>query len=177
MKDISTKLRRLAEVELMRAEIEARRVSHRLLWTAVAVLVGLLALAMLSFAVFLALANAYGSLNAALIVGGTLAVLAAAAFVYAIQAPGRTARLEQEILVRSIEDARENLRGDLEELEDRFEQVSAGLARFLKRDPAEAGGLGAPGGNMAAIAAILTAIAALSPTLRRYIEPLLKIIG
>ncbi|HEY4344530.1 MAG TPA: phage holin family protein [Parvibaculum sp.] len=176
MKDTAAKLRRLAEVELMRAEIEARKVARRVLWTSVAVLIGLLALGMLSFAVFLALANAYGNLNAALIVGGVLTVLAAAALVYAIQAPGRTAQLESEILARSVEDARENLREDFEELEDRFDQVTDGLARFLKGDR-EPQGLGTASGNMAAITMILSAISALSPTLRRYIQPLLKIIS
>jgi uncharacterized membrane protein YqjE len=176
MKDTSAKLRRLAEVELMRAEIEARRVARRALWTGVAVLVGLLALAMLSLALFIALANAYGNLNAALIVGGALAVLAVAALVYAMQAPGRTAELEREILARSIEDAREDLREDFEELEDRFDKVTEGLARFLKGDAAPQG-LGAASGNLAAITMILSAISALSPTLRKYIQPLLKIIS
>lgn len=176
MKDTSAKLRRLAEVELMRAEIEARKVARRVLWTSVAVLIGLLALAMLSFAVFLALANAYGNLNAALIVGGVLTVLAAAALVYAIQAPGRTAQLENEILARSIQDARENLREDFEGLEERFDQVTSGLAHFLKGDT-ETRPLGAGNANLAAITMILSAISALSPTLRRYIEPVLKIIS
>lgn len=176
MKDTTVKLRRLAEVELMRAEVEARKVARRVLWTSVAVLVGLLALAMLSFAVFLALANAYGNLNAALIVGGALAVLAAAALVYAVQAPGRTAQLEGEILARSIEDARADLRDDIEELEERFDQVTGGLARFLKGDR-EPQGLGATNANLAAITMILSAISALSPTLRKYIQPVLKIIS
>jgi hypothetical protein len=139
-------------------------------------LIGLLALAMLSVALFIALANAYGNLNAALIVGGALAVLAVAALIYAIQAPSRTAKLESEILARSVEDARENLREDFEELEDRFDQVTEGLARFLKGDD-QPKGLGTASGNMAAITMILSAIAALSPTLRKYIQPLLKIIS
>ena len=176
MKDTAAKLRRLAEVELMRAEIEARKAARRVLWSAVAVLIGLLALVMLSLALFLALADAYGNLNAALIVGGALTVLAVAALVYAMQAPSRTAKLESEILARSIEDARENLREDFEELEDRFDQVTDGLARFLKGND-EQKGLGAANGNMAAITMILSAIAALSPTMRRYIQPLLKIIS
>lgn len=176
MKDTAAKLRRLAEVELMRAEIEARKAARRVLWTVVAVGIGLFSLAALSLALFLALANAYGDLNAALIVGGALAVLAAAILVYAMQAPSRTARLESDILARSVEDARENLRADFEELEDRFDQVAEGLARLLKGDRAPQG-LGAASGNMAAITMILSAIAALSPTLRRYIQPLLKIIS
>ncbi|MGB3808476.1 MAG: phage holin family protein [Parvibaculum sp.] len=171
MIDTTVKLRRLAEVELMRAEIEARKVARRILWTGIAVLVGLLALAMLAFALFIALSNAYGQLNAALIVGGGLAVMAAAALAFALQAPGRTAKLESEILARSIDDAREDLREDLEALEKRF----AGLSHLLQGPQAGAPGTANP--NIAIITLVLNTLSALSPTLRRYIEPILKIIG
>jgi type VI protein secretion system component VasK len=174
----SEKLRRLAEVELLRAEMEARRMAKRTLWIAIAVLVGILALINLSYGGFLILEARYGAIDAAFIVGGTLTVIAVITLFIAMRAPGRTAQLEAEILARSIQDARDDLREDMEALEHRFDQISSGLTQFLKgAKPGDSSGPGAINANLAAVRMVLTALASASPALARYIQPILKILS
>lgn len=149
MSSSTDKLRRLAELEWMRAEIEARRLAQRALMTGVAVLIGFLALTALSFGFYMLLAEAVGQTQAALIIGVTLAAIAAAILALAVRAPGRMAELESEMLARSINDARDEL---LERNDD-----------------------GGPS-NLSTIITVLSAVSALSPTLASYIQPILKII-
>ncbi len=164
------KLRRLAELELLRAELHARQTARRALWITIGALVGLMALAILAYAAFLMLSAQLGTINAALTVGGALVVFAICAIVMANRAPGRTQQLEAEILKRSLQDARDNLREEFAALEKGVDQISNGLGLFAK------GQSSGTNKNLATIIVILNALAALSPTLNRYIQPILKIV-
>ena len=149
MGNSADKLSRLAELEWMRAEIEARRLAQRALLTGVAALIGLLALTAFAFAAYLFLAIPVGEAIAALIVGGVLAAIAIAILALTLRAPGRMAELESQLLARSIKDARAELREGFD---------------------------GGGSSNLATIITVLTALSALSPTLAAYIQPVLKII-
>lgn len=171
MASSTEKLRRLAELELLRAELHARQLAQRTLWIVIGGLIGLMALAILSYAVFLMLSVQLGTINAALTVGGVLVVLAIGALVMAQRAPGRAQQLEAEILRRSLQDARDNLREEFAALEKGVDQISGALDLLTK------GQSTGPNKNLATIIMILNALAAASPTLNRYIQPILKIIG
>ncbi len=174
MTNPTAKMRRLAEVELLRAEIEARRVAKRIIWIAIAILIGFLALSISSYALYLFLAIQFGALNAALILGVALTFLTLCAVGIAFRKPGRTEQLEAEILARSIKDARDDLNEDLEAIENTINQFTGGVSQFMKGGSLNLGGKNA---NLAVITLILSALATLSPTLKRYIDPVLKIIG
>ena len=174
MTNPTAKMRRLAEVEMLRAEIEARRIAKRIIWISIAILIGFLALGISSYALFLLLATHFGATNAAAILGGSLAFLALCALGIAFRKPGRTEQLEGEILARSIQDARDDLHEEFEAIENTINRFTGGVSNFL------AGGslnLGGKNPNLAVITMILSALAALSPTLKRYIQPILKIIA
>ena len=177
MSQTSEKLRRLAEVEWLRAEVETRRLARRLLWTTIATCVGLLALAVLAYAGFLILAAQIGTIYAALVTGSVLALIAAIATVLAMRNPNRAQQLENEILTRAIEDAREDLRVEIQELEEQIKAVTSGITPlFVKKLTDAETAVGNNLGNLAAIVMILKALGAMSPTLDRYIKPVLKII-
>ena len=144
------KLRRLGELEWMRAEIEARRLARQGLATAVALLTGFMALTALTCGFYLLLVPAVGQAPAALIVGGVLMLISLCIFALAMRGRSREAELEAELLARSIQEARDALRG----------------------------GGDSDGGssNLAIIITVLNALSALSPTLAGYIQPILKII-
>lgn len=177
MPQTSEKLRRLAEVEWLRAEVETRRLARRLLWTIIATCIGILALAVLAYAGFLILASQIGTIEAALVTGSALALIAAISTLLALRGPSRTQELENEILARSIADAREDLRLEIEALEAQIKAVTSGISPLLGRKQAEAENAQSQlQGNLAAIVMILKALAAMSPALDRYIRPVLKII-
>jgi hypothetical protein len=157
-------MRRLAEAEYLRVEMEARRMTQRFVWTAISILVGFLALAMLSLAVFYALASLYGYTLAALIVGSVLAVLALASILYANRKPSRAALLEADLVARNIEDARRELQRDLATFEKRIDDLSFGLLGLLKGSA----------GTLPIVTLVLGLLAAVSPSLRRLIMPILK---
>lgn len=171
MSGSTEKLRHLAELELMRAELHARQVARRALWIAIGALIGLMALAILAYAAFLMLSAQLGTINAALTVGGILVILAIAAIVAALRAPGRTQQLEAEILKRSLQDARDDLRDEFAAFDKGVDQISGGLGLFLNSQSS------GTNKNLATIILVLNALAALSPTLNRYIQPVLKIIS
>lgn len=171
MASSTEKLRRLAELELLRAKLHARQLAQRTLWITIGALIGLMALAMLAYATFLILSAQLGTINAALTVGGTLILFAIGAIVMAQRAPGRAQQLEAEILKRSLQDARDNLREEFTALEQGLDQISNGFGLFGK------GQSTGTSKNLATIIVILNALAALSPTLNRYIQPILKIIN
>lgn len=159
MLDPTLKVRRLAEVELMRARHEAQRIGRHILWTSVGVLVALLALAMFSLAVFFALANVYGEAGAALIVGAALTIIAAAVFVYRRYGEGRAGRLEAQYLKMSVENARREVQLELELIERRVDTLSSGF-RDLVRGSAS---------GLQAVTLALGAITAVSPMLWRLV--------
>jgi|GEM_PF-1322577 len=174
MAGTSTKIRRLAEVEMMRAELKARRAGKRVLVIAIGVIIGAFALIFLTYGTFLWGAAHFGAVETAMTMGGTLLVIAAIAIAYATLSPSRADEIESELLVHAIEEARNDVRADLDALEARFDKVSGGLAKMI--DGRKEEGANGPV-NLATITLLLSAIGAASPTLNRYIQPILKILS
>ncbi|HMM15900.1 MAG TPA: phage holin family protein [Parvibaculum sp.] len=165
MLDPTPNMRRLAEAELLRAEIEAKRFARRATWLGLGALFVTLAIIMLVLAAYSALSQIYGPAWAAAIMGGVLVVLAAIALLLgASKKEGRAARLEMELANRAVEDARREIRRDFEILEKRLDELSMGLLGLV-RGSAQ---------NLPILTLILGALAALSPALRRIIMPFLK---
>lgn len=165
MLDPTPNMRRLAEAELLRAELEARRLARRAVWIGAGALLVALAVVMLMLAAYLALADIWGATWSATIVGGSLAALACAALLIGgHKQQGRAARLEMELANRTVEDARREIRRDFDLLEKRLDEVSMGLLSLLKGSTA----------NLPLLTLVLGALAALSPALRRIVMPFLK---
>ena len=174
MSKTSTKLSRLAEVEMLRAEIKARRAARRIIIIAVGIIAGGIAIGFLTYGSFLWLAERYGAINAAVSIGAALFVVATSAFAVAMIGPNKRQLLEDDILNRAITEARGEVKEDFDELEKRFNQVSGHLAKLLgARKEGDTGNHS----NLATITMILLAVGAVSPTLNRYIQPILKIIS
>jgi hypothetical protein len=156
-------MRRLAEAEYLRIEMEARRLAQRYVWTGISILIAFLALTMLSLAVFYELSSLYGDTLAALIVGVVLTALALASILYA-RRPSRAALLEADLVNRNIEDARRELQRDLAAFEKRVDDLSFGLLSLFKGSA----------GTLPIVTLVLGLLAAISPSLRRIIMPILK---
>ncbi|MGV8998256.1 MAG: phage holin family protein [Parvibaculaceae bacterium] len=174
MANITAKIKRLAEVELLRAEIKARRAARRAAIFSVGVFAGAIAFFFLTYGTFLWGAERYGAINTAFVMGGVLFAIATAAIVFAMLAPRRTDEIEGEFLARAIAEARDDLRDDLDALEDRFDKVSNRLGKLLDGPKAADGS--SSGFSLATAILVLSAIGAASPTLNRYIQPILKIL-
>lgn len=165
MFDPTPGMRRLAEAELLRAELEARHLARRAAWIGVGALLAALAIIMLVVAAFLALSEIYGPTWGAAIVGGGLVILAfAAILIGGHRSQGRAARLEVELANRAVDDARRELRRDFDLLERRLDELSMGVLSLIKGSAS----------NLPFVTLILGALAALSPGLRRIIMPFLK---
>lgn len=156
-------IQRLAETELMRAGVEARRISRQLLWKAISVLVGILALVMLSLAAFYALSNAIGDVYAALVVGGALSALTLLTLFIANRPPSRAEQMERDMALRAVEEARDDLQRDFDDMEGRVDNLTGDFLGLFK------GSKSAPLINLG-----LTLLAILSPSLRRFILPFIN---
>lgn len=174
MANTSAKLKRLAEVEMLRLQIEGRRAARNVFIISVAVIVGAISLCFFTYGTYLFLATRIGEINSAFTIGGALLTIASLAFVLAVKRPGQLEVRESETLKRTIADARDDLRDDLDALEARFDKVSGGLAKILdsRKEDESRGHI-----NLATITLLLSAIGAASPTLNRYIQPILKILS
>jgi hypothetical protein len=106
--------RTLAEAELLRARAATRALARRGLYQGVAVLVGLVGLVMLVVAGFLALSDAYGAVNGALLTGG---ILLAAAVLLALAARPLSRSRSLDHAERAASQARADLRGDADALQ------------------------------------------------------------
>jgi hypothetical protein len=164
MYDPTPKLRTLAEAELFRAELEAKRLANRLSLIGIAVFIGLFAFIMLVIAGFLALSEQYGYPLGALITGGALLLAALLALGLASRKPSHAEDLEMQLANLNIEAARADIRRDVEALEKRFNDLSMGLLGMVRGTTS----------NMPMITIILGALAALSPVLRKIIMPILN---
>jgi len=165
MLDPTPNMRRLAEAELLRAELEARRLARRAAWVGVGILFAALAVIMLTVAAFLALSEIYGLTWAAAITGMGLVLLALISLLLAShRQQGRAARLEMELANRAVEDARREIRRDFDVLEKRLDDLSMGLLGLFKGSTS----------NLPILTLVLGAVAAVSPALRRFIMPFLK---
>lgn len=106
--------RNLAEAELLRVRASARSVVKQSLFQVVAVLLGLGGLLMLVVAGFLALSEAYGSLNAALLIGGAQFFLA---LVLVLVARPLSRSSDLEAAEQAARQARADLASDAEALQ------------------------------------------------------------
>lgn len=164
MIDPTPHVRKLAEAELYRAELEARRLARRLFLVGIAVFIALFALIMLVIAGFLALSEIYGYPLGALITGGALVALACIALLFAAKAPGRADKLELELANRTIAEARAEVKRDFDLVERTLNDMTLGLLGIVKGSS----------GSLPLITIVIGALAALSPALRRFLMPFLR---
>ncbi|HCX66842.1 phage holin family protein [Parvibaculum sp.] len=164
MIDPTPNVRKLAEAELYRAELEARRLARRLSLVGIAIFIAIFAVTMLIVAGFLYLAELYGYPLGALITGGILTLLAFIALLFAAKAPGRADRLELELANQSIIQARAGVKRDFDVIERTLNDLTLGVLGLVK------GG----SGSLPLLTIIVGAIAAMSPALRRFIMPFLR---
>jgi len=115
----------LAEAELLRARAGARSLVKQSLFQVVAVLLGLGGLLMLVVAGFLALSGAFGTLNAALLMGGVQFVLALV-LIFVARPLSRSSELDAA--ERASKQAREDLRSDTEALQAVLKVLSGDLS-------------------------------------------------
>jgi|TARA_R100000322_G_scaffold99519_5_gene62949 hypothetical protein len=162
--DPTPNVRKLAEAELYRAELEARRLARRLSLVGIAIFIAIFAVTMLIVAGFLYLAELYGYPLGALITGGILTLLAFIALLFAAKAPGRADRLELELANQSIIQARAGVKRDFDVIERTLNDLTLGVLGLVK------GG----SGSLPLLTIIVGAIAAMSPALRRFIMPFLR---
>lgn len=117
----------LAEAELLRARAGARSLVKQSLFQVVAVLLGLGGLLMLVVAAFLALADAFGTLNAALLVGGVQFFLA---LLLVLLARPLSRSADLEAAERASKQARADLRSDTEALQSVVRVLSGDLSEW-----------------------------------------------
>jgi len=117
----------LAEAELLRARVSARSLVKQSLFQVVAVLLGLGGLLMLAVAGFLALAESYGELRAALLLGGALFFLA---LVLVLIARPLSRSAELEAAERASRQARADLKSNGEALGSVLRILSGDLSEW-----------------------------------------------
>ncbi|MDE1173235.1 MAG: phage holin family protein [Parvibaculaceae bacterium] len=185
MIDPTPDLIRLAEAELVRAELKARRAGTRLSLIIAASFIAGLALIMLTASGYFALAGQFGSPLAALITAIVLALVALVVVLVASRKPGRAYELEMQLAEQEIERARLQARLNLlqvekafGDLEKQFSSISRGISGLLGGTPAGDGKEGIAGGSTLPLILLgLRALSAVSPALGRYIQPILRAIG
>lgn len=119
--------RNLAEAELLRVRASARSLVKQSLFQVVAVLLGLGGLLMLIVAGFLALAEAFGTLNAALMMGGAQFFLA---LVVVLLARPLSRSSDLDAAERASRQARADLAGDAEALQSVFRILSGDASEW-----------------------------------------------
>lgn len=164
MIDPTPQVRKLAEAELFRAELEARRLARRLSLVGIAVFIAFFALVMLVIAGFLYLAEIYGYPLGALITGGSLAALAFIALAIAGRGLSRADKLELELANRAIAEARADVKREFDAIERTLNDLTLGVLGLVKGSS----------GSLPLVTIIVGALAALSPGLRRFIMPFLR---
>jgi hypothetical protein len=164
MIDPTPQVRKLAEAELFRAELEARRLARRLSLVGIAVFIAFFALVMLVIAGFLYLAEIYGYPLGALITGGSLSALAFIALAIAGRSLSRADKLELELANRAIAEARADVKREFDAIERTLNDLTLGVLGLVKGSS----------GSLPLITIIVGALAALSPGLRRFLMPFLR---
>ncbi|MBX3504043.1 MAG: phage holin family protein [Parvibaculum sp.] len=164
MIDPTPQVRKLAEAELYRAELEARRLARRLMLVGIAVFIAFFAVVMLVIAGFLYLSELYGYPLGALITGGALVLLAFIALAFAGREPGRADKLELELANRAIAEARADVRREFDAIERTLNDLTLGILGLVKGSS----------GSLPLITIVVGAIAAMSPALRRFLMPFLR---
>lgn len=121
--------RNLAEAELLRVRASARSVVKQSFFQVVAVLLGLGGLLMLLVAGFLALSEAYGSLNAALAMGGAQFFLA---LVLVLLARPLSRSADLAAAERAARQARSDLAGDAAALQSMVRLLSGDASEWTR---------------------------------------------
>lgn len=125
-------LRRVVDAETQRARVASRGATYQAIgWFVVAGL-GLMGVAMLLLAAFLALSEVYGHTIAALIVGGVILLLAVVAAL--LVGPFRSRHAEREAQ-EAAKTARADLAGDFNQIAALLEGLSAGRGSGGGSDP------------------------------------------
>ena len=164
MIDPTPQVRKLAEAELYRAELEARRLARRLMLIGIAVFIAFFALVMLVISGFLYLSELYGYPLGALITGGVLVVRSFIALAVAGRQPNRADKLELELANRAIAEARADVRREFDAIERTLNDLTLGILGLVKGSS----------GSLPLVTIVIGAIAALSPALRRFLLPFLR---
>ncbi|MBA4208669.1 MAG: hypothetical protein C0454_03980 [Parvibaculum sp.] len=164
MIDPTPQVRKLAEAELYRAELEARRLARRLMLIGIAVFIAFFALVMLVISGFLYLSELYGYPLGALITGGVLVILSFIALAVAGRQPNRADKLELELANRAIAEARADVRREFDAIERTLNDLTLGILGLVKGSS----------GSLPLVTIVIGAIAALSPALRRFLMPFLR---
>ena len=164
MIDPTPQVRKLAEAELYRAELEARRLARRLMLIGIAVFIAFFALVMLVISGFLYLSELYGYPLGALITGGVLVILSFIALAVAGRQPNRADKLELELANRAIAEARADVRREFDAIERTLNDLTLGILGLVKGSS----------GSLPLVTIVSGAIAALSPALRRFLMPFLR---
>lgn len=125
------KIRLLIRAELLRGRVVARLVAARTWLYAITILLALVGIAMVTLAAYFWLAEHYGPVTAALVVGGVNLFLAVAFFTM-----GRRIYPDSELkLIAEIEElARDGLAADLAEVERRLSSIESHVRRFFAAD-------------------------------------------
>lgn len=164
MIDPGPQIRRLAEAELYRVELGARRAVRRLFLLGIALFFALFAIIMLGIAGFFYLSDIYGAPLAALITGAVLVALAGIVLLFAGRAPGRADRLELEMAERAVTNARADVKRDFMAAERSLNDMTFGLLGLVRGS----------GGSLSLLSLIIGIIAAMSPGLRRFLMSFLR---
>lgn len=164
MIDPTPQVRKLAEAELYRAELEAKRLARRLMLVGIAVFIAFFAAVMLVISGFLYLSELYGYPLGALITGGALVLLAFVALAVAGREPNRADKLELELANRAIAEARADVRREFDAIERTLNDMTLGILGLVKGSS----------GSLPLITIVIGAIAAMSPALRRFLMPFLR---
>lgn len=160
MFDPTPKIRALAEAELLRVELEARRAGQRAAWYGFAILVVAVGLVMLIVAAYAALAQLYGPTWGALMTAGGSFALALTALLIARKPPGRTETLEMQLAEQKIAMARAEIKRDIDEVERKFDDLAAAMTSIFRGAAAK----------HPTLSGVLGVIAALAPLLRMFIR-------
>lgn len=125
------KIRLLIRAELLRGRVVARAVAARAWHYTIAILLGLVGMAMVTLAAYFWLAEHYGPVTAALVIGGVHLLFAVALF-----AMGRRVYPESELkLIAEIEElARDGLAADFSEFERRLGRLESHVRRIFAPD-------------------------------------------
>lgn len=165
MIDPGPRIRKLAEAELYRAELGARRAARRLFLVGIALFFALFAIIMLGIAGYFYLSEIYGAPMAALITGAVLVALAGIALLLAGRAPGRADRLELEMAEQAVANARADIKRELMEAERSLNNLTFGLLGLAR---------GSGGSSLSLLSLVIGILAATSPGLRRVLMSFLR---
>ncbi len=137
MNDFTHKVRILARLEVMLLRINAQIMARQAFYYSIALLAGLLALAMLNLSVYMYLSTRFGNGMAALLVAAANAVVA----IIVIMVAGRVQPGPEAQTVKEMRDlAAAEVSADVQAVKEDFNQITADVKRIRSGFGALAGG-------------------------------------